>query len=309
MRGMEAKNLTKTYPLPNGGILTALNDVSFHVRPGEIFGLIGPNGAGKTTTMRILAGLLTPDLGAAFIEDREIREDCPVVKRDIGWMPDFFGVYGELRVWEYIDFFAAIYQIPSREARIDEVLAKVGLTDKRGARVGELSRGMVQRICLARALVHNPPVLLLDEPASGLDPHARNDLRRLVRELSEEGRAILISSHILVELQELVTHVGILERGRMVYSGPASGVGAHTEERAYEIRLEAGNHLDLIRRTVPDARDIRAVPTGVMILMPAEIAASVILAKLIQAGVPVTHFSEARDLESLFLRTTTGQTQ
>ncbi len=319
--GLSAEGLSKRYPAPRGGVLDALADVSFAVAPGQIFGLVGPNGAGKTTTIRILAGLLTPDAGRALVESRVIREDDPASRSLVGWMPDFFGIYAELGAWEYLDFFAEASGVPDRARRIDETLERVGLSHKRDARVGELSRGMVQRLCIARTLLPDPPVLLLDEPASGLDPHARSDLKRLVRDLAAEGRAILVSSHILIELQEMVTHLGILERGRMVYCGPASGVGVETEGeesvRHFEIRLanaasstEAlARWSEAIRKAIPQTREIRETPSGLALRVPASHPAEGLLASLVGAGVPVVHFAEARDLESIFLRATKGETQ
>jgi ABC-2 type transport system ATP-binding protein len=193
----------------------AVAGIDMVVGPGEIFGLVGPNGAGKTTTMKILATLLAPTAGEALVCGIPVTEDPIEVRRRIGYMPDFYGVYDDLRVWEYLDFFARCYRVPAsrRGPMIGELLEIVGLTEKRDAYVEALSRGMRQRLCLAHTLVHDPQLLILDEPASGLDPRARVEMREILRELRGMGKTILVSSHILPELAELCTSVGIIDRG------------------------------------------------------------------------------------------------
>lgn len=213
---VETRNLTKRY-----GNFTALSDLNLAIERGSIHGFIGPNGAGKTTTMRILATLLEPTGGQAWVSGFAVTEHPYDVRRRIGYMPDFFGVYDNMKVWEYLDFFAAAYHVPQpkRPGLIDDLLALVDLTVKKDSFVEELSRGMKQRLCLARTLVHEPDLLILDEPASGLDPRARIELRELLKELRSLGKTILISSHILSELAEMCTHVAIIERGHLLVSG------------------------------------------------------------------------------------------
>src|SRR4051812_17910319 len=218
---VEARGLTKRY-----GSLLAVADFSLEVPTGAIYGLIGPNGAGKTTSLRMLATLLEPTGGDAWIGGASINTDPVGVRRQLGYMPDFFGVYPELKVAEYLDFYAACHGV-QRERRADvvaDLLQLVDLTHKRDSYVEGLSRGMQQRLGLARALVHDPAVLLLDEPASGLDPRARMELREVVRELGRMGKAVVISSHILAELADLCTHIAIVDSGRVLTAGTVEEV-------------------------------------------------------------------------------------
>jgi ABC-2 type transport system ATP-binding protein len=216
-----ADNLTKVY-----GKRTALDHVSFEVPEGEIFGFVGPNGAGKTTTLRILAALLEPTSGRASVGGADVVKHPDKVHSRIGYMPDFFGVYDQLTVAEYLDFYAACYRQPKqRRAKIvTDLLDLMGLSERRDQAVDTLSRGLKQRLCLARALVHDPVVLMLDEPASGLDPRARVEMREILRELRRMGKTIIISSHILPELTELCTMIGIIDHGRMRATGTVHDV-------------------------------------------------------------------------------------
>src|SRR5687767_3489893 len=213
---LRTQRLTKRF-----GRSLAVAGVELEVEQGEIFGLVGPNGAGKTTTLRMLATLLTPSAGDAEVAGHSIRRDPDAVRTVIGYMPDTFGVYDDMRVWEYLDFFGRCYGLPASRRRqmIADLLELVDLAGKRGSYVQELSRGMQQRLCLAHALVHDPQVLLLDEPASGLDPRARIELRELLRELRALGKTIVISSHILPELEELCTSIAIIDHGRVLATG------------------------------------------------------------------------------------------
>ena len=214
----------------------AVAGLDLDVEEGEIFGLVGPNGAGKTTTLRILATLLVPDAGDAEIAGFSLRRNPNDVRRVLGFMPDSFGVYDDMKVWEYLDFFARCYGIPAdrRRRMIGDLLDLVDLGPKRDTYVQGLSRGMQQRLCLAHALVHDPRVLLLDEPASGLDPRARVELRELLRELRALGKTILVSSHILPELEELCTSVAIIDRGQVLAQGRVAEI---------ERRLRVGRRL------------------------------------------------------------------
>ena len=213
---IETRKLTKYY-----GPLAALVDLDLSIPAGDIFGFIGPNGAGKTTTMRILATLLQPTSGQAFVAGLDVLAQGKNVRRVVGYMPDFMGVYDDLKVYEYLEFFAAAFGVERRKRKpiIDGVLELTDLTGKRTAGVDSLSRGMQQRLQLARVLIHDPKVLILDEPASGLDPRARIEIRELLRELKRMGKTIMISSHILSEMEEMCDHIGIIEHGQLVFSG------------------------------------------------------------------------------------------
>src|SRR5881394_2974378 len=212
---IETRDLTKTY-----GDLYALNRLTLKLDKGDVYGFIGPNGAGKTTTMRILATLLNPTYGEASVCGFSIYTAPKEIRRVIGYMPDFFGVYDDMKVIEYLEFFAAAYRItgPARKKICEEVLELVDLTYKRDALVTSLSRGMTQRLGLARVLLHDPQVLLLDEPASGLDPRARIEIRTLLKRLGTMGKTIMVSSHILPELADICNKVGIIERGELLFN-------------------------------------------------------------------------------------------
>src|SRR6184192_3091008 len=213
--------LTRLY-----GSMIALNALNLTVNRGDLFGFIGSNGAGKTTTLRILATFLASSAGTAQILGRDVVRQTDAVRHVIGYMPDFFGVYKDMEVTEYLDFFGACYKIPTaqREKTVNDVLELVGLSEKKGALIGALSRGMQQRLGLARVLIHDPQVLLLDEPASGLDPRARIEMMAILEELQKMGKTVIISSHILSELETLCNRVAIIEKGKLIYSGPVQGV-------------------------------------------------------------------------------------
>ena len=212
---IETRDLTKKY-----GDLFAIKSINLNLNRGDLFGFIGPNGAGKTTTMRILATLLNPTWGEAYVGGHSIYTRPKEIRRMIGYMPDFFGVYDDMKVIEYLEFFAAAYRIrgPKRRQVCEEVLDLVELGYKREALVTSLSRGMTQRLGLARVLLHDPQVLLLDEPASGLDPRARIEIRTLLKRLGTMGKTIMVSSHILPELADICNKVGIIERGELVFN-------------------------------------------------------------------------------------------
>lgn len=229
---IETKHLTKVF-----GNLTAVDDLNLFIKQGDIFGFIGPNGAGKTTTMRILVTLMEPTRGQALIDGLDVSRNGQKVRRVIGYMPDFMGVYDDLKVFEYLEFFAAAFGIEraKRKSIVEGVLELTDLQVKKAATVDSLSRGMQQRLGLARVLIHDPKVLILDEPASGLDPRARIEIRELLRELKKMGKTIMISSHILSELEEICDQVGIIEHGQLVYSGTIEEIrprlGIHTKIR------------------------------------------------------------------------------
>ncbi len=213
---LKIRNLTKRY-----GRYTALDSLDLQIDRGEIFGFVGPNGAGKTTTMKIMAGLLKADAGEIYIDDIKLFEDYNRLKEVIGYMPDFFGVYNNLQVMEYLEFYASAYGMETRQPRRlgGHLLEMVHLEGKEECYVDELSRGMKQRLCLARALIHDPQFLILDEPASGLDPRSRFEFKEILKELRDNGKTIIISSHILMELAEMCTSIGVIERGKMILQG------------------------------------------------------------------------------------------
>ena len=306
---VHASGLVKRY---DGTI--AVRGIDLDIGAGEVFGLVGPNGAGKTTTLRILATLLVPNAGEAEIAGRSVRRDPDGVRRVVGFMPDAFGVYDDMKVWEYLDFFARCYAIPADRRRrlIADLLELVDLGSKRDTYVAGLSRGMQQRLCLAHALVHDPEVLLLDEPASGLDPRARIELRELLRELRSLGKTILISSHILPELEELCTGLAIIDRGRVLAQGTMAEI---------ERRLRTGSVIRV--RVIGEQSDVDATrewfgtadhvvsavsrEDGVIEVgfSGDDAAAARLLAGAVASGERIVSFSRAAsDLEELFLQVT-----
>jgi len=305
---IETRNLTRYY-----GKVTAVADLNLQVSVGALFGLIGPNGAGKTTTLRMLAGLLEPSTGTILLNGQEVNHNWPELRKKIGYMPDFFGVYEDMLVWEYLDFFARCYDLPTTRRRqvTDELLELVDLTEKREAYVQTLSRGMRQRLCLAHALVHDPQILLLDEPASGLDPRARVEMRELLRELGAMGKTILVSSHILSELAELCDSVGIIEKGRMVTSGPLAEISRYAQQ-GRSLRLKTITPLDEVKTRLSNLTGVGQVREAndsldVEFLGDDEAVAN-LLSTLVSQGVKVVSFvEETSNLEEIFLRLTKGE--
>jgi ABC-2 type transport system ATP-binding protein len=303
-----ADNLTKIY-----GKRTALDHVSFEVPEGEIFGFVGPNGAGKTTTLRILAGLLEPGSGRASIDGVDVVQQPQQVHSRIGYMPDFFGVYDQLTVAEYLDFYAACYR-QSKQQRgkiVGELLELIGLTDRRDQLVDTLSRGLKQRLCLARALVHDPVVLLLDEPASGLDPRARVEMREILKELRGMGKTIIISSHILPELTELCTMIGIIDHGRMRATGTVQDVIRRlSADRRLRITV-VGDKAPALAILEPLEAVINVEVTNGTIEATYEgdeATAADILQALTAAGIKVSAFSQVDGgLEEAFMRATSEE--
>jgi ABC-2 type transport system ATP-binding protein len=292
----------------------AVAGIDLSVDQGEIFGLVGPNGAGKTTTLRMLATLLLPSAGTAEIAGMSVTRNPDQVRRVLGFMPDSFGVYDDMKVWEYLDFFARCYGIGPADRRrmISDLLELVDLGRKRDDYVQTLSRGMQQRLCLAHALVHDPLVLLLDEPASGLDPRARVELRELLRELRSLGKTILISSHILPELEELCTSVAIVDRGQVLAQGRVADIERRLRFGAVlRVRLLLeGEDLEAARATFAQDADVASAVLledgTIEIGFRGDDAASVrLLAESVAAGLPIVSFARAAsDLEELFLQVT-----
>jgi ABC-2 type transport system ATP-binding protein len=306
---IKTQDLTKVY-----GEVRAINNLTLDLQEGDLFGYIGPNGSGKTTTMRILATLLQPSWGEAYVCGHSIYTHPREIRRLVGYMPDFFGVYDDMKVMEYLEFFAAAYRIkgPSRRKICNEMLELVGLGYKRDALVTSLSRGMTQRLGLARVLLHSPQVLLLDEPASGLDPRARIEIRSLLKELGKTGKTIMVSSHILPELADICNKVGIIEHGELLVSSEVAEVMRRVRQQpVLEIGVagradDAAKALEqhpLVERVdvkdgrlkatlVKDAKDYSELPT-----------------LLIQSGFKLTEFKEEElNLETAFMALTKGIT-
>ena len=311
---VETRGLVKRY-----GDQLAVAGVDLVVGAGEIYGLVGPNGAGKTTMMKILATLLAQTAGEAYVTGIPVDADPLEVRRRIGYMPDFYGVYDDLRVWEYLDFFARCYGVPAnrRVTMIGELLEIVGLTDKRTSYVESLSRGMRQRLCLAHTLVHDPALLILDEPASGLDPRARVEMREILRELRAMGKTVLVSSHILPELGEMCTGVAIIDHGRLLRSGSIDEI-----ERS--LRASALLRIDILGddASVAAAREWLGTDARIADVLegatngdgavrieasfdgPPQAQADLLRA-MVEAGHRVVGFSQATsDLEEIFLKVT-----
>ncbi|MCC7493344.1 MAG: ABC transporter ATP-binding protein [Fimbriimonadaceae bacterium] len=307
---LELLNLTKEYRN-----LRAVDNLNLTLQPGEIFGFIGPNGAGKTTTIKMIATLLRPTSGEARVNGINVVEAPEKVRSIIGYMPDYFGVYDDVKVWEYLDFFAAAYKIPrgERPRIIDDVLELTDLTGKREAFVEELSRGMKQRLCLAKTLVHEPLLLLLDEPASGLDPRARIEIRELLKELRRMGKTIFVSSHILSELADFCTTIGIIEAGRLIAAGSVEQIIERTGiVRSVEIRATAGlEKVESLLRDVPLVQEVVFEPETdkFQVSFNGQLDdVADLLKTLLDNGVRVVQAIEsASDLEEVFLRVTKGQ--
>ena len=309
---IETVGLVKRY---NGTV--AVGGVDLEINQGEIFGLVGPNGAGKTTMLRMLATLLAPTSGDAGVAGESVRRNPQAVRRVLGYMPDAFGVYDDMKVWEYLDFFGRCYGLgpAQRKRMIGDLLELVDLAGKRDAYVQSLSRGMQQRLCLAHALVHDPKVLLLDEPASGLDPRARVELRELLRELRAIGKSILISSHILPELEEICTSVAIVDHGRVLAAGTINEIGQKLRVgEVLRIRV-LGDEAEVAtaRAWFEGREDIASasIDAGQIEIgfRGDEAGAAELLAAAVRAKIRVASYSPAAtDLQELFLQVTDRDT-
>lgn len=288
----------------------ALDGLTMHVAPGRIYGLIGPNGSGKTTSMLILSTLLRPDGGTARVGGYDVVKSPLEVRRLIGYMPDFFGVYDGLKADEYLEFFAAAHGVPAgqRPAVAKKLLELVNLEAKADSYVDNLSRGMKQRLALARCLVHDPAVLILDEPASGLDPRARAEVKEIIRHLGKLNKTVLISSHILPELAEICDDVGIMEDGKLVAAGPVAEItGARTGPRELRINIGpgVGDAVELIG-SYAGVLGLSQQGTEIKVLFSGEQEAQAgLLAGLVGQGIPVLEFYEHRgNLEDAFMAVT-----
>jgi ABC-2 type transport system ATP-binding protein len=305
---IEVLNFTKRY-----GDFVAVDDLNLEIGKGEIFGFIGPNGAGKSTTIRFLATLLRPTSGEGRIAGHSVTSDPMAVRRVIGFMPDDFGVYDGMKVWEFLDFFAVAYEIPrsSRKRILGEVLELLDLTHKRDDYVNGLSKGMKQRLCLAKTLIHDPPVLILDEPASGLDPRARLEMKALLVELKRMGKTILISSHILSELADFCTSIGIIERGKLLAAGGIADIQRRIRtHRVLRVHVlgESTEHAAQLMREDPAVQRIESFDHTLTAEFHGEDDAMArLLGRLLASGIPVHSFAEEPlSLEEVFMMITKG---
>lgn len=300
------------------GSFLALDHLSLTIHDGELHGFVGPNGAGKSTTMRILATLLKPTEGTATLDGVDVAGHPREIRRLMGYMPDFFGVYDRLKTWEYLDFYARCYGFGPKERKhmIESLLELVNLTDKRDSYVDVLSRGMKQRLCLARALIHDPRLLILDEPASGMDPRARAEMKGILRTLKDMGKTVLISSHILPELSEMCDSLTIIDHGRLVFSGSVEELGRHMSGNApIQVRLAAGAEAETVEAAVTLIRQYPGV-TGVgreednvlTVNFDGSEEATADLLKQLAAGTPLVDFHRPPlNLEKVFMEVTQGE--
>lgn len=305
---LEIKHLMKKY-----GKFTAVNDLNLTVPESSIFGFVGPNGAGKTTTMKIMSGLLKATDGSVIIDGVDVTKNPKALKEHIGYMPDFFGVYDDLKVSEYMDFYAGTYYIPyeQRESLIDNLLEIVDLSHKKDTYVDSLSRGMKQRLCLARSLIHDPKLLILDEPASGLDPRARVEMKEVLKQLQTMGKTIIISSHILPELAEMCTEVGIIDKGHIVVQGTVQEIMKQmTKVRRIQIRpLENMDALIKLLEEQPLVEDVIENTFDVEFSYKGEDKELAdLLKQIILADIAMLHFKEKEgNLEEIFMQVTGGE--
>lgn len=299
--------LTKKY-----GDMFAINEIDLELEEGDLFGFIGPNGAGKTTTMRIIATLLEPTQGEAYVCGHSIYNDAKEIRRLVGYMPDFFGVYDDMKVIEYLEFFAAAYRIKgqARRDKCNEMLEIVDLDFKRDAFANTLSRGQTQRLGLARVLLHDPQVLLLDEPLSGLDPRARIEMRNLLRRLGELGKTIVVSSHILPELADICNKVGIIDRGVMNVNAAVADVMKQVRERiVLNVRVKGDQNLAAKVIEGLDNVDTVSIGDDVIVVTLEEDATdySEIISELVKRDFKILMFREEEvNLESAFMTLTKG---
>lgn len=305
---VEVRDLYKKY-----GKYVVLDHLNFSLKKGEVFGFVGRNGVGKTTTMRIMSGLLKADGGKVYIENLDAEHDSAALKSKIGYMPDFFGVYDNLKVIEYMEFYASIYGITGVDVHklCMELLDKINLTEKADFYVDELSRGMKQKLCLARCMVHNPDLLILDEPLSGLDPGARYEMRKLINVLHDIGKTIIISSHILPELSEMCTTIGIIDNGKMIAKGTEDEIMMHfNASNPVKIRITSGKEEALsILKSDDRVKNISIEGEYIIIGFTGGVDEEAgLLKKLIDNGVMIASFvREKGSLEQLFLKVTGRQ--
>jgi len=305
---LKIENLTKKY-----GKFTAVNNLNLEIEEGTIFGFVGPNGAGKTTTIKMICTLLKPTEGKIYIDGVEIHDNLKEAKDKIGYMPDFFGVYDNLKVSEYMEFYADVANVRPKEAKgiIDDLLALVDLTSKKNAYVDSLSRGMKQRLCLARALVHDPKLLILDEPASGMDPRARVQMKEILKELKNMGKTIIISSHILPELAEMCTSIGIIDNGQILHQGTVEEINekVHGADPILIKYLETDVDVSMVIKEDPRAELLYEGENEVEVKLNGQGEEEAEFLKyIISKGVKVTSYGRVgNSLEDIFMVVTGGE--
>ena len=304
----EIYELNKKY-----GKFTALDSLSMNITENSIFGFVGPNGAGKTTTMKIMAGLLKADSGSIFVNGEDILKNPKSIREKIGYMPDFFGVYDDLKVTEYMDFYAGMYYIPyaDRPELIDNLLEIVDLSNKKDSYVDGLSRGMKQRLCLARSLIHDPDLLILDEPASGLDPRARVEMKEILKRLREMGKTIIISSHILPELAEMCSEVGIIDQGKLVTQGTVNDIMNRLQKKRV-VRIKTSSAVEQLIRILKEQASVKDITKNAdnieFVFEGKNDDLTSILRNVIMNGIPIYSFSENEgNLEEIFMTVTGGE--
>ena len=307
---LEIKQLKKNF-----GKFTAINNLDLHIEKGEIFGFVGHNGAGKTTTMKIVAGLLSATSGEVYIDGVDAFANRKEIKRKIGYMPDFFGTYDNLKALEYMEFYASMYGIAGDEARQTSLnlMELVNLADKTDAYVDSLSRGMKQRLCLARSLVHNPELLILDEPASGLDPRARFEMKEIMKNLGSMGKTVIISSHILPELADMCSTIGIMQHGNLIMHGTVDEIQMEAlHARPLNIRvLDKKEEAVRLLREDPNTKKVSEREDYLVAdYVGDDIATTRLLKRLMDSEIPVESFyKEKGNLESLFLELTSAKNE
>ncbi len=302
---IKIENLVKTF-----GKINAVDGLNLTIEKGSVFGFVGPNGAGKTTTMKIMAGLMRASLGSIFIDDVDIVKNPSIIKEKIGYMPDFFGVYDNLKVSEYMDFYADAYYIPTNERKdlINNLLETVNLSQKIDSYVDSLSRGMKQRLCLARSLINDPDILILDEPASGLDPMARAEMKDILKQLKQLDKTIIISSHILPELHQMCSEIGIIDHGRLIDCGSINDIMIRGSKyrNIYVKYLNNGEKLLLILKEYKEVFEIKEGIGEINFSFNGDdLILSQILTQAVKKDVSVVSFGEKEgDLEDLFIKLT-----
>ena len=309
------ENVTKEYDLPTGkaGQLVAADRLTLEVPAGEVFGLVGPNGAGKTTTLKMVCGLMLPTAGRITVNNIDVERNAEEAQQYIGYLADFFSVYDDLKAWEYVEYFALAYKLEPANVRdrVREVIGLMGLETKFDAMVGSLSRGMKQRLGIARAIVHDPPLLVLDEPASGLDPKARLELKELLRRLNREGKTVFITSHVLSDLEEICTSLAIMEKGKLLRVGKIGDVmsGAGRTRRVRIKLAAAGFALGAWLAGRPGVSEVKEAGLEAEMVFPgtdSELAA--LVRDAVNVGAPVCGVEEkVETLEALFSRLSSGE--
>lgn len=324
---LRLENLTKEYDLaPSKGKpaqVVGADRINLQIGDGEIYGFVGPNGAGKTTTLKMICGLLAPTSGSVEVNGIDVERRPEDAQRFIGYLADFFSLYDDLKVWEYLDYFARAYKMPDEKisARVNEVIRWVGLESKYDAFIQGLSRGMKQRLGIARAVLHDPPVLVLDEPASGLDPKARVELKDLLKNLNREGKTILISSHVLSDLEEICSSVAIMEKGHLLRAGTLASVMQQSADdapsrRQIRIRIATGSNELLgwlsARDGVSEARPSANAPRGSssvdFAFSGSDSALAALVRDLVMSGAPVCAVEgSAESFEQIYARLSGGE--